>query len=56
MCLCGLARHPPSLRRRQTRQHSGLIYRPFEARIEEVQAALYKDLVHAGSEPDAAGL
>ena len=35
---------------------SGLIYRPFKERVEEVTGMLFKDLEAAGYKPDSKGL
>jgi predicted nucleotide-binding protein len=35
---------------------AGLIYRPFQERVEEARTQLFQDLKNAGYEPDTAGL
>lgn len=60
MVLARLGRRRVAILTKESVEHpsdiAGLIYRPFKERVEEVRAALFKDLEQAGYKPDTKGL
>ncbi len=60
MVLARLGRRRVAILTKESVEHpidiAGLIYRPFKEQVEEVKAALFKDLEQAGYKPDTKGL